>query len=116
MNLYDPKKKQMKEIFLHLDQCKLNKALQKGDHLTTIDIFFKQPKAVIVEKQNYHNTSEAAGITEKTCAKEKKKSNKLLKHHGKPKAKKSTTKNSNKGSSIKTAKEAKPMIASKDHK
>ena len=62
MNLYDPKKKQMKEIFLHLDQCMLNKALQEGDHLTMIDNFFKRPKAVIVaELSQYIGSSQGYG-------------------------------------------------------
>ena len=75
---------------------------KSGDSGRTITIHWKQP-----------------GLRKRHVQQKTKKSNKLLKHHGKPKAKKSTTKNLNKGSSIKTAKEAKPMIASitiKDHK
>ena len=50
MSLYNPDQKQLKEIFMHLDQSKLNEALKEGDHLKTIDKFFKRPKDAIIEE------------------------------------------------------------------
>ena len=50
MNIYNPNKNQIKEIFLHPDQSRLKEALKEGDHLTTIDEFFKRPKEAIIEE------------------------------------------------------------------
>ena len=62
MSLYNPDQKQLKEIFMHLDQSKLNEALKEGDHLKTIDEFFKRPKDEIIEElSNFAGTSRNYG-------------------------------------------------------